>query len=203
MNVSNFTKEGIPLDWLEVVENRLKDPKDMGDLMMIGKTYIGFNCYTMNKYLREHDTFTTDMERDEHDRVFFENVKSTDSSFDIDKMWNLYNALISLRTKPPSSVNLYRGLPNSVMGKYNVGDIYHDAGFSSFSFSFRVAKGYSAGQSVIVLKNPEEGVWFPCSINDGKYEFVIGPRCLFKILNIFDDDRYKIYVVEFVGYNNW
>lgn len=188
---------GIPQDWLQVAEARMKNPDDLGKFLKIGILYTGTGNQLLNRYLREHDLYQTEIERIEHDKQFFKSSNLTE-----DKLWELYNALIDLRIKPPSTdINLYRGLPSSVLDGYKVGDTYHDAGFTSFSFSKNVANRFGTSKkSMIVLTNPEEGVWFS---NVGEYEFVVGPRCLFEILNISIESGINVYYVKFIGYNEW
>jgi hypothetical protein len=189
----------IPADWKKVVDDRMKDPDDMGKYTQIALLYTGSANVYLNKFLREQEVLKTDAERDAHISKF---------QYPQDKIWELYNSLIDLRVKPPSIVTLYRGLPANFVSHLKVGDIYHDPGFMSFSFSISAATNFSRSGAIIVFKNPEEGVWFgTMSAYKNEFEFVIGPRCKFFVNSI--EERiigritYKFYDMTFIGYNHY
>lgn len=180
-------------EWKKEIDNRMEDPNDIGKYVTIAKDYTGNGNVLLNRFLREQDKLSV-AEQDEHAKNF---------PLSQDKIWMLYNALIDLRVAPPTTTTLccdivlYRGLPFNFVQHLKVGDIYHDAGFMSFSFSLQVATGFARGSGAIfVLKNPQEGVWFSLR---NEYEFVVGPRCLFRVDNINE----RQYEITFIGYNNY
>lgn len=186
----------IPQDWKDSVEKRIKNPTDIGKFFIIAKEYTGNGNVYLNQYLREQDALTTDGERNEHTQKF---------PIPEERIWSLYNALIDLRVEPPSSnITLYRGLPNKIVSHLKEGDIYRDAGFSSFSFSPYVAISFAREvvPTILVFKNPKEGVWFS---HLGEYEFVIGPRCLFHIDSIHQSmiasKNCNVYEISFIDYH--
>lgn len=186
----------IPNDWKNSVEKRMKNPTDIGKFLIIAKEYTGRGNIYLNKYLREQDVLTTDAEREMHTQKF---------PISQERIWSLYNALIDLRVEPPSSnIILYRGLPNNIVTHLKEGDIYRDAGFSSFSFSPNVAVRFAKEQipTILVFRNPKEGAWFS-HLNE--YEFVIGPRCLFHIdrihQSVIGSKNSNVYEISFIDYD--
>lgn len=201
--MSNFT---IPQEWVNEINRRMNDPEDIGKYVVVAREYTGTGNVALNRYLREQDTFTTDAERDSHSQQFF-SQKGVNS----DKIWNLYNSLIDLRVTPPTqNVVLYRGVPTSILEPLNVGDEYFDAGFSSFSFSPSVAIGFASKSQnpkrILVLRNPQEGVWFG-NVLKSEYEFVVGPRAEF-IVTLIEPRTYGTtaviaYEIAFSGYRHY
>lgn len=175
-------------EWKKEIDNRMKDPNDIGKYVAIAKEYTGTGNVALNKFLREQDKLPFD-KQEEHAKNF---------PLSQERIWTLYNALIDLRVAPPSQdITLYRGLPFHFISHLKVNDIYHDAGFMSFSFSLQVAIKFAHKDgAILVLKNPQEGVWFSLL---GEYEYVVGPRCLFRVDNI----NKRQYEITFMGYNNY
>ena len=132
----------IPREWVQLVENRMRNNEDLGKFLKLAKQYTSSANTYLNSYLREQDALQTDAERGRHSEQFFEKLRK--NGVDENSIWDLYNSLIDLRVTPPSEgVTLYRGLPYDELKNLRVGDIYYDAGFMSFSFSPSVARGFA------------------------------------------------------------